>query len=235
MKASLTGAVDVNWMSSPFAFCKIERVGPPSPVRRRSGSPCPCRRRPQTARREPGGPTACCQIDSGDQRLSFARQPPVGRQDAVAPFRTNAIERLHEEFKRRQDAMPAALRRNSLHASWALLASGQITLRKVDGWPTSRSPTGRRCGAAEPAHGLLPNRTLILPPELVTYRMEMSTCHHLRTPRHDPGMQMSSALRSRRASNRCSSPSARRRSSSSAPGATGHRGATEGGIPWHHI
>jgi transposase-like protein len=50
---------------------------------------------------------------------------------------TNAIERLHEEFKRRiktQTVLPSA--ETAAMLFWALLASGQITMRKVDGWPT---------------------------------------------------------------------------------------------------
>ena len=46
-------------------------------------------------------------------------------------------ERLHEEFKRRiktQCVLPCA--DTACMMSWALLASGQITLRKVDGWRT---------------------------------------------------------------------------------------------------
>ncbi len=48
---------------------------------------------------------------------------------------TNAIERLHEEFKRRiktQTVLPSADTAAMLF--WALLASGQINMRKVDGW-----------------------------------------------------------------------------------------------------
>ena len=48
---------------------------------------------------------------------------------------TNAIERLHEEFKRRittQTVLPNA--ETAAMLFWALLASGQITMRKVDGW-----------------------------------------------------------------------------------------------------
>ncbi len=48
---------------------------------------------------------------------------------------TNAIERLHEEFKRRiktQCLLPCA--ETACMRFWALLASGQITMRKVDGW-----------------------------------------------------------------------------------------------------
>jgi putative transposase len=49
----------------------------------------------------------------------------------------NAIERLHEEFKRRiktQTVLPSADTAAMLF--WALLASGQINMRKVDGWKT---------------------------------------------------------------------------------------------------
>src|ERR1700719_2528560 len=49
----------------------------------------------------------------------------------------NAIERLHEEFKRRiktQTVLPSADTAAMLF--WALLASGQINMRKVDGWQT---------------------------------------------------------------------------------------------------
>jgi len=50
---------------------------------------------------------------------------------------TNAIERLHEEFKRRiktQTVLPSA--ETAAMLCWALLASGQINMRKVDGWKT---------------------------------------------------------------------------------------------------
>jgi putative transposase len=50
---------------------------------------------------------------------------------------TNAIERLHEEFKRRiktQTVLPSA--ETAAMLFWALLAAGQITMRKVDGWQT---------------------------------------------------------------------------------------------------
>ena len=69
------------------------------------------------------------------------------RQDLVGPNRTpdtaifipvtNAIERLHEELKRRiktQCMLPCADTACMLFS--ALMASGQITLRKVDGWKT---------------------------------------------------------------------------------------------------
>lgn len=57
--------------------------------------------------------------------------------DLVAVAATNAIERLHEEFKRRiktQCVLPSA--ETAAMLFWALLAAGQITLRRVDGWRT---------------------------------------------------------------------------------------------------
>ncbi len=50
---------------------------------------------------------------------------------------TNAIERLHEEFKRRiktQTVLPSA--ETAAMLFWALMASGQTAMRKVDGWQT---------------------------------------------------------------------------------------------------
>ena len=57
--------------------------------------------------------------------------------EASSARTTNAIERLHEEFKRRiktQTVLPSADTAAMLF--WALLASGQINMRKVDGWQT---------------------------------------------------------------------------------------------------
>ena len=48
---------------------------------------------------------------------------------------SHAIERLHEEFKRRiktKTVLPSAETATILF--WALPTSGQITMRKVDGW-----------------------------------------------------------------------------------------------------
>ena len=50
---------------------------------------------------------------------------------------TNPIERLHEEFKRRietETVLPSA--DTAAMMFWALLASGQISMRKADGWNT---------------------------------------------------------------------------------------------------
>ena len=72
--------------------------------------------------------------EAGDQLFTFTRLPPTQWKSART---TNAIERLHEEFKRRiktQTVLPCADTAAMLF--WALLASGQITMRKVDGWET---------------------------------------------------------------------------------------------------
>jgi putative transposase len=72
--------------------------------------------------------------EAGDQLFAFSRLPPSQWRSART---TNAIERLHEEFKRRiktQAVLPSADTAAMLF--WALLASGQINMRKVDGWQT---------------------------------------------------------------------------------------------------
>ncbi len=72
--------------------------------------------------------------EAGDRLLAFLRLPPSQWKSART---TNAIERLHEEFKRRiktQTVLPSA--ETAAMLFWALLASGQITMRKVDGWQT---------------------------------------------------------------------------------------------------
>jgi putative transposase len=56
---------------------------------------------------------------------------------SFAAFHANAIEQLHEEFKRRiktQTVLPSADTAAMLF--WTLLASGQINMRKIDGWQT---------------------------------------------------------------------------------------------------
>ena len=72
--------------------------------------------------------------EAGDKLFTFLRFP----DDQWKSIRTtNAIERLHEEFKRRiktQCMLPCA--ETACMLFWALLASGQITLRKVVGWKT---------------------------------------------------------------------------------------------------
>src|SRR6267378_4048632 len=72
--------------------------------------------------------------EAGDRLFTFARLPPTQWKSART---TNAIERLHEEFKRRiktQCVLPSI--ETAAMMFWALLASGQINMRKVDGWQT---------------------------------------------------------------------------------------------------
>src|SRR5947207_13421110 len=77
--------------------------------------------------------------EAGDRLFTFTRLPPSQWKSART---TNAIERLHEEFKRRvktQTVLPSAEIAAMLF--WALLASGQINMRKVDGWRTLATRT----------------------------------------------------------------------------------------------
>ena len=72
--------------------------------------------------------------EAGDALFAFTRLPPSQWRSART---TNCIERLHEEFKRRiktQTVLPSADTAAMLFC--ALLASGQINMRKVDGWQT---------------------------------------------------------------------------------------------------
>ena len=76
--------------------------------------------------------------EAGERLFTFVRYPPEQWRSLRT---TNAIERLHEEFKRRiktQCVLPCA--ETAAMLFWALLASGQITLRKVDGWPSLTHP-----------------------------------------------------------------------------------------------
>jgi len=72
--------------------------------------------------------------EAGERLFTFTRLPESQCKSART---TNAIERLHEEFKRRiktQTVLPSA--ETAAMLFWSLLASGQITMRKVDGWQT---------------------------------------------------------------------------------------------------
>jgi putative transposase len=77
-------------------------------------------------------PVADSLAEAGERLFSFTRLPPSQWRSVRT---INAIERLHEEFKRRiktQTVLPSA----DAMLFWALLASGQINMRKVDGWRT---------------------------------------------------------------------------------------------------
>ena len=79
-------------------------------------------------------PVADSLQEAGDRLFTFTRLP-LGQWRSART--TNAVERLHEEFKRRiktQTVLPSA--DTAAMLLWALLASGQISMRKIDGWHT---------------------------------------------------------------------------------------------------
>ena len=79
--------------------------------------------------------------EAGEALFAFTRLPPGQWKSART---TNAIERLHEEFKRRiktQTVLPSA--ETAAMLFWALLPSGQITMRKVDGWQSLDQPPAK--------------------------------------------------------------------------------------------
>lgn len=81
--------------------------------------------------------------EAGERLFTFTRLPISQWRSART---TNAVERLHEEFKRRiktQTVLPSA--ETAAMLFWALLASGQITMRKVDGWQTLAEAPARQC------------------------------------------------------------------------------------------
>ena len=87
--------------------------------------------------------------EAGDALFAFTRLPPSQWRSART---SNAIERLHEEFKRRiktQTVLPSADTAAMLF--WALLASGQINMRKVDGWQTLSANIADRVLGLDPA------------------------------------------------------------------------------------
>ena len=76
--------------------------------------------------------------EAGERLFTFTRLPSGQWKSART---TNAIERLHEEFKRRiktQTVLPSA--ETAAMLFWSLRAAGQITMRKVDGWHSLGEP-----------------------------------------------------------------------------------------------
>ncbi len=79
--------------------------------------------------------------EAGEALFAFTRLPSSQWKSART---TNAIDRLHEEFKRRiktQTVLPSA--ETAAMLFWALLASGQISMRKVDGWQSLGQPLAK--------------------------------------------------------------------------------------------
>jgi putative transposase len=82
------------------------------------------------AKRCPGVVTSL--REGGDELLTFFRFP---KEQWKTLRTTNTIERLHEEFRRRvktQGALPSE--DAALALLFSLVASGQIRLRRIDGW-----------------------------------------------------------------------------------------------------
>ena len=82
------------------------------------------------AKRCPGVVTSL--RDGGDELLTFFRFPK-GQWKTLRT--TNVIERLHEEFRRRvktQGSLPSE--EAAVVLLFSLVASGQIKLRRIDGW-----------------------------------------------------------------------------------------------------
>jgi transposase-like protein len=82
------------------------------------------------AKRCPGVVTSL--REGGDELLTFFRFPKAQWKTLRT---TNAIERLHEEFRRRvktQGSLPSE--DAALVLLFSLVASGQIKLRRIDGW-----------------------------------------------------------------------------------------------------
>ena len=87
------------------------------------------------SRQAASGTVSCQQASEGEEPITGFLQAVRDSSQWRSVRTTNAIERLHEEFKRRiktQTVLPSADTAAMLF--WALLASGQINMRKVDGW-----------------------------------------------------------------------------------------------------
>lgn len=82
------------------------------------------------AKRCPGVVTSV--REGGEELLRVSRFPKTQRKTLRT---SNVIERLHEEFRRRvktQDSLPSE--DAALVLLFSLVASGQIKLRRIDGW-----------------------------------------------------------------------------------------------------
>jgi putative transposase len=83
--------------------------------------------------------------DAGEELLTFYRFP-VSQWKSLRT--TNAIERLHEEFRRRVKTQAAQPHEQTvLRLFFGLYTSGQITLRKINGWVDLPQVLARRTAA----------------------------------------------------------------------------------------
>jgi transposase-like protein len=84
--------------------------------------------------------------EGGEELLTFFRFPKVQWKTLRT---TNTIERLHEEFRRRvktQGSLPTE--DATLVLLFSLVASGQIKLRRIDGWKKIATVLSQRSIAA---------------------------------------------------------------------------------------
>src|SRR6201987_6037205 len=112
--------------------------------------------------------------EAGDRLFTFTRLSPSQWKSVRT---TNAIERLHEEFKRRiktQTVLPSA--ETAVMLFWALLASGQITMRKVDGWQSLTQKL------ADQPIDLAACPRILIQPETAPIKFQHKSRRHPRTP-----------------------------------------------------
>ncbi|MES4787212.1 MAG: IS256 family transposase, partial [Nitrospiraceae bacterium] len=70
--------------------------------------------------------------EAGEELLTFYRLPSTQWKCART---TNAIERLHEEFRRRVNPQGALRTAQTAEVLlYGLLLTGQIRMRRIDGW-----------------------------------------------------------------------------------------------------
>jgi len=96
------------------------------------------------AKRCPGVVTSL--REGGDELLTFFRFPKAQWK----PLRTtNTIERLHEKFRRRVKTQGSLPNEDAaLILLFSLVASGQIKLRRIDGWPKIAAVLSQHTGVA---------------------------------------------------------------------------------------
>lgn len=95
--------------------------------------------------------------EGGDELLTFFRFPKAQWKTRRT---TNAIERLNEEFRRRvrtQGSLPSE--HAALVLLFSLVASGQIKLRRIDGWRKIAALVTRHAPVAASCVGLLWGRS----------------------------------------------------------------------------
>ena len=84
--------------------------------------------------------------EGGDELLTFFAFP---KAQWKALRSTNVIERLHEEFRRRvktQGSLPSE--DSAVVLLFSLVASGQVKLRRIDGWRKIAGMLNQRAGVA---------------------------------------------------------------------------------------